>query len=502
MLTKYLSIFISLVLAIFFLSQEASACSCGPTSTVLESFEGSENVVAVRLVSVEKIGEAESEYDVNHIRSSSMIVTKVFKGALKPGDSMKFAQGGGADCIWTFDENDVDREYLFYVGKPSKGHPFINAEGDSEKEEMFSAITCGRSNSLAGARDDLAFLNNLEKVKGKTRLSGTFNTWSHDDFPQQDIEIMVHGNKRTFRTRTDKNGFFEIYDMPEGDYFAIIKLPSGWKLNTYMLNQTARGYSPYDPAAQLKGVNEIPIRVKKGEHISLDLVFDIDTAIKGRIISPSGKPMEGVCVTAASTSLKQGDYRGRSSCTNEKGEFSIEEMIDGNYILVINNDGRIDESEPFGTLFYPGVSEFDKAVVLGVERGKHTTKIDIQIPKIVELLTFKGKLLYSDDKAAEGERVEFKPDNGNTFDQMFQYTDSEGNFVFRIPRGASGTISSRMSIYESKFTDCPKLVAMFKESGKTWLEVKSTSIDFDGEAAHQINELYFPFPYCAKLSDK
>src|SRR5688572_3718716 len=139
----------SLVVASVILLSAADvfACSCATKPTVLDYFEDSDLVVATRLASVEKIGEKESKYDIHHIRSATMIVTKVFKGNIKPGDAMKFAQGGGADCVWTFDEEWVGEEFLFYVDKPTKGHPWMGEE-DSSAEPMYRAITCGRSNSL------------------------------------------------------------------------------------------------------------------------------------------------------------------------------------------------------------------------------------------------------------------------------------------------------------------------------------------------------------------
>lgn len=502
MLSKYFTISAIFVLTFLFFNQEVFACSCGTKPTVLDSFEKSDNVVTARIVSVEKVGEPSSKYDTGHIRSATMLVTKVYKGNIKPGESIKFAQGGGGDCIWTFNENDLDLEFLFYVGKPTKGHPFTNDERNSDKEEMYRAITCGRSNILSRAKDDISYLNTLEKSKGKSRLSGVFGSWFEDDFPHQGIEILVKANNKVFKAKTDKDGFFEIYDIPEGDHLATINFPFGWKLNTYMLERTSRGFLDYDPEGQLRAKNEIPIRIKNGRHTALDLLFEIDTAIKGRVLSPAGKPMKRVCVTAVSTDLKQGDYRGPSSCTDENGQFSIEQMSHGNYILVVNNDGKLDVDEPFGRLFYPGVAEIEKAAIISVERGKHVTQIDIQISQFVELLTFTGRLLYSDGKAVEDERVKFIPDDKEAFDEMSQTTDKDGNFVFRIPKGASGIISSELSVYQNEYVDCSKLEAMFKEAGKTLIYVKSASIIFNGQESPQNNELFLPIPLCLKASEK
>src|SRR4051794_39846188 len=85
-------------------TQNTFACSCLAKPTVLDYFESSDLVVITKLMSVEKTGEKEGEYDIHYIRSVKMLVEKVYKGNVKEGDILTFGQGGGADCIWTFDE--------------------------------------------------------------------------------------------------------------------------------------------------------------------------------------------------------------------------------------------------------------------------------------------------------------------------------------------------------------------------------------------------------------
>jgi hypothetical protein len=463
--------------------------------TVLDQFESSELVVATRLVSVDKLREKEREYDIEYIRSATMIVTKVYKGNVKPGQALKFAQGGGADCVWTFDEEWINEEFLFYLDKPSKDR-WIGEERAPD-EPMYRAITCGRSNSLEGAVDDLAYLDNIAKLRGKTRLSGKFGAW-FGTFTGSDIKLKIAGKTKTYAARTDKNGFFEVYDLLPGEYVVTVDLPVGWKLNDYMLERTSTGYGEFDPRAKAIAKNQVPVLIKPAQHSALDLTFDIDTAIKGRVLSPDGKPMEGVCVKAVSTELKEGDYRGRSDCTNKKGEFSIEEMGRGNYILVVNDDGRMSGTSPFGVVFYPGVTEQQNAGGVGGEPGKYATGRVIQIPQAVELVTIKGKFLYSDGKPVVDEWVRFFPDDEKRFDKMTQKTDASGGFTFQLPKGAAGEITGGMYTYAGEFKDCPKLEAIIKASGKTSPLVNSSDAKVSGLESSELIEITFPFPYCAK----
>jgi len=363
MLKKLLLGSFFILVAFAALNSQAVACTCGTRPTVLDAFENSKLVVVLKLVSVDKIREKEREYDVGYIRSVSMVVEKVYKGDVKVGAELKLAQGGGADCIWTYDEKWIGSSYLFYLGSPSAngawGEGMNSAtvfprEGGPLSQPMYHAIGCGRSTGLKGATDDLAYLDNLPKVKDKTRLSGTLDTWYNYDFKAGNISIKLVAKDKNFTTKTDKNGFFEIYDLPPGDYIAEVAIPFGWKINGYMLERTSTGFEEWDPAAAPKSANRIPVRIAPGRHAALDLNFDLDTAIKGRVLSPAGKPMKGVCVKAVSTTLKEGDYRGASNCTDKNGEFAITEMGPGQYRLVANDDGKLDQDEPFGVIFHPG----------------------------------------------------------------------------------------------------------------------------------------------------
>jgi len=165
----------ALILAV---TKTANACSCGPRPTVLDSFEGSDEVVIVKAVSVEKVQDKEERHYVNGIKTVTMVVEKIFKGKLKVRDEIVFGQGGGADCIWTFSEESVGRQFLFYLDRPEKlSFPASNDAG------LWFAFTCGRVSGVENAAEDLLYLENLSKVRGKTRISGSL----HSDYPQFDL---------------------------------------------------------------------------------------------------------------------------------------------------------------------------------------------------------------------------------------------------------------------------------------------------------------------------
>src|SRR5262245_3406310 len=161
------------------LTHTVHACQCGRQPTVLEAFDESDEVVILRAISVEKVKDSEDEHYVDGVRTTTLIVEKVFKGNLKVRDEIVFGQGGGADCIWTFDEESIGRRYLFYLTRPEKltDRSYL----PSKDPGLWFGFGCGRSAGLGGATDDLLYLEKIKKVRGKTRISGTIGEWNGPD---------------------------------------------------------------------------------------------------------------------------------------------------------------------------------------------------------------------------------------------------------------------------------------------------------------------------------
>src|SRR6185295_14081659 len=117
---RYLLFAVFSVALLLTATRTANACSCGPRPNVLQAFEQSDEVVILRAISVEKAEDTPEEHYPDGVKSTTMVVEKVFKGKLKVRDEIVFGQGSGADCIWTFDEQSVGHQFLFYLTRPDK----------------------------------------------------------------------------------------------------------------------------------------------------------------------------------------------------------------------------------------------------------------------------------------------------------------------------------------------------------------------------------------------
>src|SRR3954452_11952697 len=116
-------------------------CWCREPSPILDQFERSKSVIVGRLASVSE-------------KEATLVVDRVYKGKLSVSDQLRFDQGTFVNCLRRFTSKEIGQQYLLYLGKPSK-------------ESTYEASICDRSNKLASAFDDLAYLDRMSEVVGK-----------------------------------------------------------------------------------------------------------------------------------------------------------------------------------------------------------------------------------------------------------------------------------------------------------------------------------------------
>lgn len=473
----------------------ANACSCGPQPTVLDAFDRSDEVVILRAISVEKAEDNDKEHFVDGVRRTTMVVEKVFKGKLKVRDQIVFGQGGGADCIWTFDEKAVGQQFLFYINRPEKRS--ASDYRPSIEAGLWFAVGCGRSRGLAGATEDLLYLENLKKLSGKTRISGTFGGWQNPDLDVENKRIKIIGVKKTYETKTDGHGVFEIYDLPPGKYFIEPETPDGWKLAPYLLRYSPSVVGNEYGKPEMKTPKQVTITLEPKKHASVNFAFEPDNFVRGRVIGPKGKPMADVCVSL----LRPGALMGSFDCTDEQGRYEIESVPPGEYVLGINEDDKPSGQEPFRRIFYPGVSERERAVVINIRPGENLEDMDFVIPKLEETIVIKGVLRYSDGKPAAEEWVKFKVTDSaeKTDDEVNEKTDSHGRFTLTVLKGLTGELAGEDWLYQGLLKNCPKVDELIAKSGHNNVTVYSNVIKLTNEQDVYDVELTLPVPRCERV---
>ncbi|HEY9283805.1 MAG TPA: hypothetical protein VIP46_10155 [Pyrinomonadaceae bacterium] len=425
---------------------------------------------------------------------TKMIVERSYKGDLKAGDEMVFSHGLSG-CDWSyFVEDDIGRRILLYLPAPGKDHKPWRAGG------------CGRGGDVQHVGDDLLFLNNLAKARGRTRLSGTVASVSGEHARLANRTVRVVGAKKTYEAKTDENGVYEIYDLPAGRYLVEPETQPGWKIDA---DSSRRSPS----FADVENVNEIvsggrlkriPVVVEDKRHAGVDIYFEIDNAVGGKVYNAAGKPMRDVCLRIhPAAGEQQAAFPYKANCTKDDGAFLFEEIPTGSYVLVVNEDGKITSSEPFGKFYYPNVAERERAAVITVGPGDRVTGLDIHPPGAVETITVEGRFLYSDGQPVVGESVEFNPEKyaGDVEGRAEAHTDTAGRFSLKILKGLRGQLHGVMGLYYGKFDNCPKLEATLKRIAPNYV-LKTPALTLGTDADLREVELRYPFPSCQKERDQ
>ena len=230
------------------------------------------------------------------------------------------------------------------------------------------------------AGEDILYLEKIDKVNGKTRISGRLINNNGRNIDIGGRKIRISGYNKVWEVFTDINGVYEIYYLPPGEYDIEPEIPHGWRIDPYStkLSSSVVPYK-YTNISSKNRIEKISIVLKKGAHASLDIDFIPDTAIRGKLLAPSGQPIEGGRLDVQL--IDDAKRLLRYDITDKNGEFDIDEISEGRYILVANVFGNITNEMPFRTTYYPGVFDMKKADVFSITPGTFFNDIEFRIPE-------------------------------------------------------------------------------------------------------------------------
>lgn len=236
------------------------ACQCRYRESVLDAYERYDAVLVARIQGLEPYPEAATAqpHPLAGLLQAVAVVEKVYKGNVSAGDEIRLQIGNGANCVMTF-EGAIGKQVLFYVPDPKL------------VRGPLSVYFCERSRLLAFAKEDLLYLDNIEKRRGKTRISGTYGVMTAN-FERSAKKIRIVGENQTYETLTDEDGVYEIYDLPPGKYRLEPEIPAGWKISDLWL-KFVEGISRDESSA-----TSLVFTLPPGKHVSLDIAFDTKKA--------------------------------------------------------------------------------------------------------------------------------------------------------------------------------------------------------------------------------
>ncbi len=233
----------------------AIACTCAPKPSVLKEYDWAQAVLIARVASVEKSSKQDKQEHDYGVRSSRLVVEKVYKGDVRIGDELQFAQGDGMNCVMRFSEGNIGQRVLLYVGIPPAG-------------TLWVVSFCGRSTSVERATEDLLYLDKMDQVRGKTRVSGTYGRGFYgQELKVAGRKIRIVSDSDAYETTTDEHGVFEIYGLPPGDYRLEPELLPGLIVDRAWLSLSG------DANQEQSTATYVAFTLKPEKHVSIQLGF-------------------------------------------------------------------------------------------------------------------------------------------------------------------------------------------------------------------------------------
>ncbi|MCM3873819.1 MAG: carboxypeptidase-like regulatory domain-containing protein [Pyrinomonadaceae bacterium] len=459
-------------------SRTVDACSCGGHPTSCGSYLAAE---AVFIGSVQRVQNSMMKDDDGHEYIAGQIahvqVERTFKG-IKEGEVV--FRSGGSSCDAVYKEG---QRWLFYAYY-------------DKKSKSWGIRACDRSTRIENAADDLLYLQALPASAEKTRIAGTLSHYEDDPVKGftrvkniMGAKVKLTGANKTYETYTDKNGVYEIYDLPPGKYVIDPEIPPGLKVR-FPIYYGAVDYS-----------NKQTLKVVLGDKscAGVNFVFSANTSVGGKVFGADGRVLPNVCVNLMPKDKTAAD-NWIFDCTDERGRFELDEIPPGEYVIVVNNDGEISSDEPFPTAYYPGVFEKEKATVLAITEGTLLEDYDIHIPAQEITRVIQGVLLYSDGRPVAKAFVEFEADAVKKgYDgEVHTSTDAQGHFSLTVLQGLRGRLRGYMYTYEGEYANCPQLDKLIRAKGGHAHDIGTKPIMLEIDRDVEEIKLTFPFPYCVK----
>ncbi len=441
------------------LGDAARGCGCYPFTTVLDDYEIADLVIVARFVSVTKT--TTPRWPDTDIDTATMIVERVYKGDVKSGDKLVFAQGNFTlDCSWTFYEKEIGERYLLYLNRPDNS------------SDLLRVPTCNRSKGLEYANEDFLYLDNLDKRRGRTRVSGVLEGDGIDESNVAGRKIFIRGEQKTFFAVTDKSGVYEIYDLPPGRYVLEPELEAGWKVDRFELTR-------YSGRSDPKPSNRVAFTLRPKKHFGINIELAYSNHISGTVRDGNLRPMRGVCVR-----LAEAEKEHDGSCsdfTETDGSFRVDGVEVGTYVLVFNPEDKPTSEMPFRRLYFRDAAKQQDATRITVKHGESIDNLNVVISNLIKGTRVEGVVRFADGRPADLSTVRFRPKGtDNKQAEINVFSDKKGHFSFTVLGDVKGEVFSLFRPNDREFVICPPIKELVRNSDKQFFVIETQHIEVDG----------------------
>ncbi len=428
-------------------SNSAHACSRLDQRSVCEAAGSAEAIFVGYVYKVEQLKAKKDDLQREQIAGqiAHIRVENVFKGEIGPEIAI---HSGMTSCGFSY---QVGEQWVVY------------ASYDKETETWSDGDVCGRSRQTKYAANDLLYLRRLPVSAQQTRISGVVEYLKSDpekgtiSTTTSNVKVKIIGKRLTAEVYTDRNGIYEIYGLPPGEYLIKPEAPPGWT-ESFPIRVADAADSEVESA-------KVKLAEKSCAELNFSFHLDAETSIAGKVRGADGRPLPNVLL-GLQPKGKRALQAWQFVYTNLEGDYQLENIPPGEYLIVVNGNGDISSYAPFPKAYYPGVFKEEIAAVVKATRGDRLENYDINIPSQATTHTIQGMLLYADGRPVEKGYVQFKADKveEGTVGEVRTQADAQGRFSLNILQGLDGRLYGFIYLNQDEYANCPALQKLATDS--------------------------------------
>jgi hypothetical protein len=284
---------------------------------------------------------------------------------------------------------------------------------------------CSGTKRLDKATADLDYIATFPNAAPTGRIYGTVERMVLDPtnrseaiaVPAPGVRIAIVSGTNRLAARTDVEGKLDV-DVPPGEYSIAPVVPDTVRMYGAPLQASvsARGCAPVYFALVSNG------------------------RIEGRVVRSDGTPVSRASVDVIPADLPPGEppdslTTSPSGSTNEDGQFAIDAILPGRYVVAVNARFGPRLFAPYPTTYLPGVGRADARVV-EVGEGERQNGFTIVVDPLPER-TVTGMVVSSDGGPVGEASITAAHVDHRGMIMASAKTDSDGTFQLRLLAGVT-----------------------------------------------------------------
>lgn len=353
----------------------------------------------------------------------TLAVTRTLRGTFSPLVTMvsynppgekEIAASLSQDKVWA-GTNSCDyhfrrgEEYLVYATRTSDGR--------------WTTSLCSGTKPLADARADLDYFASLPGAEPTGRLYGSIDRTilDADDptktlrVPAPGITVALSAGSTGFTATTDAEGKLAV-PLPPGDYSVAPVVP-----------ESVRVYG---------GPRQISLARSGCAEVTFSLTSN--GRIEGRVVRNDGAAVPRVAVGVIPVTTPEGERPDNfttapSTRSDEHGQFKIEAILPGTYLLAVNPGFGPDLQSPYATTYYPAGGRRE-ALAIDIGDGERKTDYTIAVTPLTET-NILGRVVFNDGNPVAGAGIVIYPADAPGHVVSTATTDGSGTFRLRALAG-------------------------------------------------------------------